>query len=140
MPRFMFDTNIISYTMKHPATLLAERYRGTPTSDSLISSVVEAELRYGAARLSKEAKLHSLVEAALSSLVVVPWDSDCARSHAVFRTRLQKSRRSMTYADTMIAAHAIALDLVLVTNDFVFEDVPGLRAEFWAIEPGHGYR
>ena len=45
----------------------------------------------------------------------------------------------MTYADSMIGAHAIALDLVLVTNDFVFEDVPGLHAEFWAIEPGHAY-
>jgi len=36
--------------------------------------------------------------------------------------------------------HAMALDLVLVTNDYVFEDVPGLHAEFWAIEPGHAYR
>ena len=140
MPRFMFDTNIISYTMKHPTTPLAERYRRTPTSDSLISSVVEAELRYGAARLPKEAKLHGFVEAALSSLIVALWDSACARAHADFRTMLQKSRLSMTYADSMIAAHAIVLDLILVTNDSVFEEAPGLRAEFWAKEPGHAYK
>ena len=136
----MFDTNIISYTMKHPTTPLAERHRFMPASDAWISSVVEAELRYGAARLPKEAKLHGLVEAALSSLTVASWDSDCARAHATLRNGLQKTGRSMTYADTMIGAHAIALDLVLVTNDFVFEDVPGLHAEFWAIEPGHSYR
>jgi tRNA(fMet)-specific endonuclease VapC len=140
MPRFMFDTNIISYTMKHPTTALAERYRFTPTSDVLVSSVVEAELRYGAARLPKEAKLHRLVEAALSSLTIASWDSNCAKAHASLRTRLQKMGRSMTYADAMIGAHAIALNLVLVTNDSVFQDVPGLHAEFWAIEPGHAYR
>jgi len=136
----MFDTNIISYTMKHPATSLAERYRLTPTSDSQVSTVVEAELRYGVARLPKEAKLHGLVDAALSSLNIAPWDSACARAHAAFRVQLQKLRRSMTYADSMIAAHAVALNLILVTNDFVFEDVPGLDVEFWAIEPGHSYR
>lgn len=136
----MFDTNIISYTMKHPATPLAEQYRGTPTQDVLVSSVVEAELRYGVARLPKEAKLHELLEAALSSLIVAPWDSECAKAHATFRANLQKSGQSMTFADSMIGAHAIALDLILVTNDFVFEDAPGLHVDFWAIEPGHAYR
>jgi tRNA(fMet)-specific endonuclease VapC len=140
MLRFMFDTNIISYTMKHPATPLAERYRSTPSSEVLISSVVEAELRYGAARLPKDAKLHGLLEAALSSLTVDPWDSDCAHAHAAFRVTLQKIGRTMTYADSMIAAHAVARDLILVTNDSVFKEVPGLSGEFWAIEPGHAYK
>jgi tRNA(fMet)-specific endonuclease VapC len=140
MPRFMFDTNIVSYTMKHPLTPLAERYRAVPTADSLVSSVVEAELRYGVARLPKEAKLHRLVDAALSSLIVDPWDSRCAQAHATFRMNLHKAGRTVPYADSMIAAHAIARDLVLVTNDFVFEGVPDLRVEFWAIEPGHAYK
>ena len=140
MPRFMFDTNIISYTMKHPATPLAERYRSTSTQDALVSSIVEAELRYGVARLPREAKLHGLLEAALSSLIVAPWDGECAKAHAIFRTQLQKSGQAMTFADSLIGAHAIALDLILVTNDLVFEDAPGLHAEFWEIEPGHAYR
>ena len=136
----MFDTNIISYTMKHPATLLAERYRATPTANALISSVVEAELRYGVARLPREARLHGLIDAALSSLIVVPWDSACAQAHAVLRAGLQRSGHTMSYADTMIAAHSIARGETLVTNDRAFGDVPGLQVQFWNIEAGHAYK
>lgn len=140
MPRLMFDTNIISYTLKHPATPLAERYRSIPKSESRVSTIVEAELLYGVARLPEAAHLPALVAAALSSLEIVPWDSQCARAHADFRNRLQKLGRSMNFADSMIAAHALALNLVLVTNDFAFTNIPGLPTESWAIEPGHAYK
>lgn len=136
----MFDTNIISYTLKHPATPFAERYRSIPKFESCISTVVKAELLYGVARRPTEAHLPALVAAALSSLQIVSWDSHCARAHADFRNRLQKLGRCMTFADSMIAAHALALNLVLVTNDFAFTNIPGLLTESWAIEPGYAYK
>jgi tRNA(fMet)-specific endonuclease VapC len=131
----MLDTNIISYTLKRPHTPMAERFRRTPAADIVISSIVEHELRYGVARMPKEANLPLIVEEALRPLTVAAWDSECARSCATLRASLQSTGVTLGYADAMIAAHALVLDLTLVTNDNAFEYVRGLRLENWATDP-----
>jgi tRNA(fMet)-specific endonuclease VapC len=131
----MLDTNIISYVLKRPHSPIAERYRRTPAADLAISVIVESELRYGVARLPKEAGLPILVEEALRTLSILPWDSACARQCAFLRTRLGETGLPLSYADAMIAAHALALNLTLITNDHAFERVPGLRLENWATNP-----
>ncbi len=135
MPRIMLDTNIISYVLKRPRTPLAERFRWTPAAEIVISSIVEHELRYGVARMPKEAHLPLLVEEALRPLAVAAWDSECARRCATLRADLQATGVTLSYADAMIAAHALALDLILVTNDDAFERVRGLRLENWVTDP-----
>jgi tRNA(fMet)-specific endonuclease VapC len=131
----MLDTNIISYVLKRPRTPLAERYRRTPAADIVISSIVEHELRYGVARMPKEAHLPLLVEEALRPLAVAAWDSECAKCCATIRAGLQATGITLSYADVMIAAHALVLDLILVTNDEAFGRVHDLRLENWATEP-----
>jgi tRNA(fMet)-specific endonuclease VapC len=132
----MLDTNIISYVLKRPNSRIAEQYRALSADEIVLSSVVEHELRYGVARLPKEAKLPLLVDEALRTLKVLPWDSACAVRCALLRAQLGNTGLPMSYADAMIAAHALALDLTLVTNDQAFERVPGLRLENWVVNPG----
>ena len=127
----MLDTNIISYVLKRPHSPLGERYRRTPANDVAISSIVEAELRYGVARMPKQAHLPALVDEALRTLVILPWDSACARQCAFLRSHLGTTGFALSYADAMIAAHALALDLTLVTADQAFERVQNLRFEDW---------
>ncbi len=136
MPSMMLDTNIISYVLKRPTSRIAERYRALSAGAIVLSSIVEHELRYGVARLPKEAKLALLVEEALRPLKVMAWDSACAVRCASLRTQLGDTGFPMSYADAMIAAHALVLDLTLVTNDLAFERVPGLRLDNWVTEPG----
>ena len=132
MPRFMLDTNIISYVLKRPHSPLAERFRRTPATHMAISSIVEAELRYGVARLPKEAHLPLLVDETLRSLTIYPWDSACAQHCARLRASLESTGLPLSYADAMIAAHALALKLTLVTNDQAFGRVKDLDFEDWA--------
>jgi tRNA(fMet)-specific endonuclease VapC len=136
MQRLMLDTNIISYALKRPHSALAARYRRTPAAAIMVSSIVEMELRYGVARLPKEAKLPSIVEEALRTLTIAPWDSACAQTCATLRAKLQPKGITIPYADAMIAAHAIALNRTLVTNDSDFNQIPGLVTEYWPIEDG----
>jgi tRNA(fMet)-specific endonuclease VapC len=136
MQRLMLDTNIISYALKRPRSSLAARYRRTPAADILVSSVVEMELRYGVARLPAEAKLPMIVQEALRTLTIAPWDSACAQACAMLRAKLQPKGIKIPYADAMIAAHAMALNRTLVTNDSDFKRIPGLVTEYWPIEDG----
>lgn len=131
MPRLMLDTNIVSYVLKRPHSPLANQFRQTPASDIAISSIVEAELRYGVARLPREARLPLLVDEALRSLSIYPWDSKCAQHCASLRAHLGSTGLPLSYADAMIAAHALALNLTLVTNDQAFARILNLRVENW---------
>ena len=131
MPRLVLDTNIISYVLKRSHSPIANRFRRTPSADIAMSSIVEHELRYGVALMPKEAPLPLLVDEALSKLTIYPWDSACARQCALLRTHLGSTGLTLSYADAMIAAHALALRLTLVKNDRAFTRIPGLAVEDW---------
>ncbi len=128
----MLDTNIISYVLKRPHSPVGERFRRTPAADIATSSIVETELRYGVARMPKEAHLPLLVDEALSKLTIRSWDSACARRCAFLRAHLGTTGFALSYADAMIAAHALALDLILVTKDQAFERIRTLHIEDWS--------
>jgi len=130
---YLLDTNIVSFILKFPHGLAAERFRMTSADQIFVSSVVEAELRFGAQRMPSEAHVPQLIEDFLSETPVLAWDSQCARHHATLRNLLE--RTPLSWPDSMIAAHALALDLTLVTNDGAFDRVPGLRLQDWTKGP-----
>lgn len=99
------------------------------------STVVEAELRYGAKRLPAGARLQVLLPEFLRRAQILPWDSLCAQRYADLRASLESAGKSMGIADTMIAAHALAQDLIVVTNDQAFRRVDGLTLEDWTEAP-----
>jgi tRNA(fMet)-specific endonuclease VapC len=100
-------------------------------SQLAISAVTEGELRFGAARLPQAAKLHSTIEAFLLRVATAPWDSEAARHYGQLRATLQREGQPMGSLDIMIAAHALALGAVLVTNDQAFERIKKLKIEDW---------
>ena len=67
----------------------------------------------------------------LAKVARLPWDSAAARQYAQLRWAQESSGRSLSELDTMIAAHAVAENLVLVTNDKAFQQVAGIRLEDW---------
>jgi tRNA(fMet)-specific endonuclease VapC len=98
-------------------------------SEVAISAVTEAELRFGVARLSDAPKLRLAVEEFLLRVESLPWDA--VESYANLRAALQRDGTPMGNLDMMIAAQALALDLVLATNDRVFRRVKRLKIEDW---------
>ena len=136
MPRYLLDTNIVSFLLKnHPSVV--DHFKTVPRADMALSAIVEAELRYGAERLPPGARIHLLLPEFLRQAQILPWDSPCAEQYAELRVSLEARGQPMDVADTMIAAHALTLGLTLVTNDKAFTRIASLRVEDWTQGPQH---
>lgn len=95
------------------------------------SIIVACELRYGAAKKGS-ARLSERVESLLESLEVLPLDKESDHRYAEIRYHLEQQGKPIGPNDLLIAAHALALDLTLVTDNVEeFARVPGLRLENW---------
>ena len=97
-----------------------------------ISVVTEAELRFGVVRLPHAKKLSLAVEEFLLRIEALPWDSEAAKHYARLRAVLELEGEPMGNLDLMIASHALAAGVVLVTSDRVFRRVKGLKMEDWS--------
>jgi tRNA(fMet)-specific endonuclease VapC len=128
------DTNICSYILRrHPAGML-RRFAALTPSQVWLSSIVAAELRFGAAKLGS-ARFASAVEQWLAGFEVRPWPLDATHQYARIRSALESSGQPIGGMDLMIAAHALAEDSVLVTaNTREFHRVPGLAVEAWPLD------
>ncbi len=135
MTHYLLDTNIVSFFVKRRYPALDSRIKAIPRSRIAVSAVVEAELRLGLSHLPVEARTRMLVEGFLGSVNIYPWDSACATRYASMAATQKRLGRPLATADAMIAAHALALDLVLVSNDAVFQQVEGLAIEDWTKGP-----
>ncbi len=128
---YMLDTNIASYALKgHPQ--VQRHLLNVPISQVSISAITEAELRYGVARKPQAVRLPRILGDFLLHVDVLPWDSEAAQRYGHLRAELERTGHSMGAFDTMIAAHALVTDAVLVTHDRGFRWVRTLRIEDWA--------
>ena len=128
--RYLLDTNAASYAINKKSSAVDRHLAKVPMEELAISAVTEGELRYGAAR-SLSAALQSTVEQFLLGVTILPWDSEAARQYGELRTTLEREGRVMGSLDMMIAAHALALDLILITNDRAFGRIKKLKTEDW---------
>jgi tRNA(fMet)-specific endonuclease VapC len=129
--RYLLDTNTVSFHIRRSAPALQRRLRRTPAAEVALSVVTEMELRYGLAR-NPGLKSARLVEEFLSGVTVLPLTSDVAKHYGAARAALESRGTPIGPLDLMIAAHALAIDATLVTNNLrEFRRVPGLTAVDW---------
>ncbi|MEI7538516.1 MAG: type II toxin-antitoxin system VapC family toxin [Comamonadaceae bacterium] len=130
-PKYMLDTNICIYLMKHQPVEVKKRFDQCFVGDVVISAITLAELEYGvvcsgAAQLANRAQLASFIE----DVPVAPFEVLAARAYGP--ARLANRERSQDALDKLIASHAIALGVTLVTNnESDFTAYPELRIENW---------
>jgi tRNA(fMet)-specific endonuclease VapC len=129
--RYLLDTNTASYVIKGNFPRVRERLLKVPMTEVGISVVTEAELRFGIARKPEAVKLRTAVEEFLLRVEVLPWDSAAAEQYAEVRADLERTGKPMGNLDLMIAAHALAAQVVLVTHDHVFRRIKRLKIEDW---------
>jgi tRNA(fMet)-specific endonuclease VapC len=130
--KFLLDTNICIYALKQNRRVI-ERLLAHSRSDLAVSVITEAELRTGAAKSTSATKTRRLVENFLRPLSIVEFVSHDAEVYAAVRSKLERAGRPIGPLDTLIAAQAIARNLVLVSNNArEFGRVAGLRLENWA--------
>lgn len=132
MTRYLLDTNIVSQLLReHPAVV--QHVLATPIHLLCISAITEGELLFGIAKRPDATRLHAVVREFLRRVDVLPWDSPVAEHYGILRANMVRSGRSLTSLDLLIAAHALAVEAVLVTNDQAFSQIAGLTLEDWTV-------
>lgn len=127
----MLDTNIISDLVRNPAGAPARRIERAGQGDICTSVIVAAELRYGCAKKGS-AKLLARVESLLETIPVLPLDVPADAEYGSIRAELEAAGLIIGQNDLLIAAHAYALGLTLVTdNTREFSRIRGLKVENW---------
>ena len=127
----MLDTNIISDLMRNPQGKAAKRLAKVGETDICTSIVVAAELRYRCAQNGSK-QLLDTVEAILAEIEVLPFDAPADAAYGEIRAGLEAAGTPIGGNDLLIAAHARALDAIMVTaNAGEFGRVRGLKVENW---------
>jgi tRNA(fMet)-specific endonuclease VapC len=101
--------------------------------DLVVSSITEAELRFGADKSADPGKNHRQLDQFFLALPVLPFDRVAASDYGDIRVTLERAGTPIGPLDLLIAAHARALQLTLVTNNLKeFSRVPNLKVEDWS--------
>lgn len=127
----MLDTKMASYLIKGKSAPLRAKLLSVPLSQLCISAVTQGELLFGLAKKAEAVALKIAVREFLVRLDILPWGSAAAERYGVLRARLEARGTPMGNLDMMIAAHALAKEAFLVTNDRAFSRVEGLTVENW---------
>ena len=129
--QFLLDTDIVSHLVRYPQGVVRDRIAEVGEETVCVSLLVAAELRFGAAR-KQSARLTQQVEAVLSVLPILALETPVDTHYAEIRVRLETSGCPIGPNDLIIAAHARALGLTLVTHNLTeFSRVPGLLVQNW---------
>jgi len=130
--KYLLDTNVcVDYLTKRFARVI-ERIQEASPEDLATSSVVAAELRYGADKSQHPARNHARLDILLGELRCLDFDLAAARSYGALRVALERRSRPIGAHDMLIAAHALASGLILVTDNVgEFGRVPRLSCENW---------
>jgi tRNA(fMet)-specific endonuclease VapC len=130
--RYLLDSDICIFAMKRRSPkLLRLLDQRAPTS--AISVVAYGELEFGAAMSARRDEAAAHLAALLETLQVMPLPLHAATRYAAIRAELQRIGQPIGSNDLWIAAHALAENVTLVTNnEREFRRVPGLRVENWA--------
>ncbi|MEY6431504.1 type II toxin-antitoxin system VapC family toxin [Thioalkalicoccus limnaeus] len=130
-PAYRLDTNIVSDLVRRPAGCIRDGIAARGDKRVCTSIIVAAELRFGAAKKGSE-RLTARLETVLAALDILPFDEPADRRYGEIRRLLERVGTSIGANDLLIAAHALAHGLILVTaNETEFRRVPGLSLENW---------
>ncbi len=130
--RYLLDTNVCIDYLNGRYPSVVERIRETSPDDLCLSTVVVAELRYGADKSARKEQNHEKLDVLMAEIQCADFDLDTARSFGRVRTALEAKGTPIGPYDMMIAAHALCLGCVLVTDNVQeFARVEDLAVENW---------
>jgi tRNA(fMet)-specific endonuclease VapC len=130
--KLMLDTNICITIIKQKPADILQKFSAYQVGDICISSVTLAELRYGVAKSQYQEKNQAALDEFILPLEVAHFDEAAALVYGALRASLEKQGTPIGALDTMIGAHALSLNLTLVTNNIKeFNRIIGLKVIDW---------
>lgn len=128
---YLLDTNICIYLINRRPIQVFEHFQGLRLGEVAISSITGAELAFGVSK-SGSTRNQQALDKFLAPLEILPFDEPAMRRYGELRSDLERRGEPIGALDTLIAAHALTLQAVLVTNNLSeFQRVPGLSCENW---------
>lgn len=133
---YLLDTNIVSEVSKLHANKVAVHKLAAMKDSCAISSISWFESLYGIEIMPNGKRKNDLekftYEVIQNRYPIIPYDEHAASVHSKIAAELRKTGKSRPYADTQIAAIAIANNMILVTHNTAdFEGIPLLATEDW---------
>lgn len=130
--RYLLDTNILIYLANRRSDAVAARFARLRPGEIAMSCVTYGELRYGAEKSARREEVLTTLERLAERVPVLALDAAASRNYGRIRRALEQAGKPLGNNDLWIAAHALAQELVLVTNnEREFGRVPGLKMENW---------
>lgn len=130
--KYLLDTNILIYLLKKGNKRIFANIAQKDFGQLSVSSITLAELEFGARNSSKPDLNRSVFLGVLASINVIPFDDNCAFEYGIIRKYLKDNGTPIGPMDMLIAATALANDMVMVTNNVSeFKRVQNLRVEDW---------
>lgn len=131
-PRYMLDTNICIYIAKHHPPEVKTRFEQLRPGQLVMSVITYGELYYGASKSTQRMKALTQLEGLAQDIPIEDLNSTVAQAYGEIRAALEKQGRLIGNNDLWIGAHAMALDVTLVTNnEREFRRIAGLSVENW---------
>jgi tRNA(fMet)-specific endonuclease VapC len=131
----MLDTNVLITAMRRKGSAVAEKLGRVAAGNVCISAVAYGELMLGVYKTDNPKRSSLQVKLILNEVAILPVTLQVAEVYGVLKAHLEKRGESIGRNDLWIAAHAVAEEIILVTNnEREFRRVPGLRIENWTKE------
>jgi len=128
---YLLDTNIVSDLVRNPKGRAAQHILNVGEAEVCTSIIVAAELRYGAAKRGSS-RLAAQLEAVLGAIEILPFEAPADIAYGVLRAGLEQAGQLIGGNDLLIAAQAVALGHVIVTdNEREFARITDLSCENW---------
>jgi tRNA(fMet)-specific endonuclease VapC len=129
---YLLDTNICIYLIKRKPMSLWDRFRALAVGEIGVSSITVAELQYGVEKSHSAQRNQQALDEFLLPLVVFPFEQEAANVYGRLRRDLEAFGTPIGAYDMLIAAHALSLGAVLVTNNQrEFARIRSLHIENW---------
>ena len=133
--KYLLDTNICIYLIKQKPRPVLQKFEAHAVGDIGVSAITVAELEFGAQKSQYPAKNQRALEQFLIPLAIVDFDYNAAVVYGRLRAELQAQGTPIGPLDMLIAAQAVSLEVVLVTNnEREFVRVPQLKVVNWVNE------
>lgn len=129
---YLLDTCIVVAALNGEPRSLLNRLAGVAPARLFLSSLVHAELLYGAERAQRSAEAHASLRVVAQGFKPLPFDAAAAEAYGPLRAALERKGKVIGPMDMLIAAQALSANLVLITDNVrEFRRVPGLQCENW---------
>jgi len=132
--RYLLDTDICIYIAKqHPVSVL-DKFEKLAIGEVGMSTITYGELLYGAQKSKYTKKTIRILEELATLIIPLPIPTNAAEHYGTIRSTLEDKGRVIGNNDLWIAAHALSLGIILITNNVKeFSRVPKLKLENWVM-------